>query len=82
MNYRTKGTCTINISFELDGDKIKWVRFDGGCPGNLAGLMSILEGMDAQTVIEKFDGIKCGRRNSSCPDQLAKALTLALEKQE
>ncbi len=77
--YRTSGTCARTINFEIDGGKVKNVSFEGGCNGNLKGISAIVEGMDAETVIEKFSGIRCGFKNTSCPDQLAKALKQAIE---
>ena len=77
--YRTSGTCARSIEFEIDGGKVKNVRFEGGCNGNLKGIGSIVEGMDAQDVIAKLEGIRCGFKSTSCPDQLAKALKEALK---
>ena len=77
--YRTSGTCARSIEFELDGGKIKTVRFEGGCNGNLKGIGSIVEGMNAEDVIAKLEGIRCGFKSTSCPDQLAKALKEALK---
>ena len=77
--YRTSGTCARTINFEIDSGKVKNVSFEGGCNGNLKGISAIVEGMDAETVIEKFSGIRCGFKNTSCPDQLAKALKQAIE---
>lgn len=77
--YRTSGTCARTINFEIDGGKVKNVSFEGGCNGNLKGISAIVDGMDAETVIEKFSGIRCGFKNTSCPDQLAKALKQAIE---
>ena len=80
-NYKTKGTCSRSIAVELEGDIIKSVSFDGGCAGNLAGISEIVKGMKAQDVIEKFSGIRCGFKSTSCPDQLAKALAEAIRVQ-
>lgn len=77
--YKTSGTCARTIEFELDGDVVRNVRFDGGCNGNLKGIGSIVDGMKAQDVIAKLEGIRCGFKNTSCPDQLAKALRKAVE---
>ena len=77
--YRTSGTCARTINFELVDGKVKNVKFEGGCNGNLKGISAIVDGMDAETVIEKFSGIRCGFKNTSCPDQLAKALRQAIE---
>ena len=79
--YRTKGTCATAIEVELDGDIIKKVRFNGGCNGNLKGISKMVEGMRVSDVTDKLSGIKCGFKNTSCPDQLAKALTAALDEQ-
>lgn len=73
-NYKTKGTCSRSISFEIDSGKVRNVRFEGGCNGNLKGIGAIVEGMPVNEVIEKLEGIRCGFKNTSCPDQLAKAL--------
>ncbi len=78
MNYKTSGVCARNISFELDGTKVKSVNFEGGCPGNLLGICKIVEGMEASEIIEKFSGVTCGNKPTSCPDQLAKALSEAV----
>ena len=72
--YKTRGTCSRSISFELDGDTVKNVRFEGGCNGNLKGIAALVEGMKAEDVIARVEGIKCGFKTTSCPDQLAKAL--------
>ncbi len=77
--YKTKGTCSREISVELDGDIVKKVAFVGGCNGNLSGISSIVEGMKVDHVIERFAGTKCGARPTSCPDQLAIALKEAYE---
>ncbi len=76
--YRTKGTCSQAIFFEIEDGKLKNVQFMGGCNGNLKGIGSLVEGMDVQTVIERLEGTKCGMKQTSCPDQLAKALKEAL----
>lgn len=78
-NYKNNGTCSRSIDIELDGDIIKSVKFYGGCNGNLKGISSIVEGMNVKDVIKRFKGIKCGFKDTSCPDQLAKALEEALE---
>lgn len=72
--YKTKGTCSVWIDIETDGDVINSVRFHGGCDGNLKGISSMVKGMKAQDVINKLEGIRCGFKPTSCPDQLAKAL--------
>ena len=74
MQYKTCGTCSTMIDLEVDGDIIKSVAFTGGCNGNLKGICSLVRGMKVDDAIEKLQGIKCGFKNTSCPDQLAKAL--------
>lgn len=74
MQYKTSGTCSTLIDLEVDGDIIKSVAFTGGCNGNLKGICSLVRGMKVDDAIEKLQGIKCGFKNTSCPDQLAKAL--------
>ncbi len=79
MTYKTKGTCSRTIEFEVDGDTLKDVRFVGGCDGNLTGISTLVKGMKISDVIEKLKGIDCDGRGTSCPDQLAKALIAAAE---
>lgn len=74
MHYATSGVCSREINFDVEDNKLKNVRFVGGCNGNLQGIGSLVEGMDIDTVIQKLNGIHCGKKGSSCPDQLAKAL--------
>ena len=74
MQYKTSGTCSTKNDLEVDGDLIKSVAFTGGCNGNLKGICSLVRGMKVDDAIEKLQGIKCGFKNTSCPDQLAKAL--------
>ena len=76
--YRTKGTCSQAIFFEIEDGIVKNVQFMGGCNGNLKGIGALVEGMDAETVIARLEGTKCGMKQTSCPDQLAKALKEAL----
>ncbi len=77
--YNTRRTCSRSIEIELDGEIIKSVRFNGGCHGNTQGIAAIVKGMNAHDVIERFSGIDCQGRGTSCPDQLAVALQKALE---
>jgi uncharacterized protein (TIGR03905 family) len=72
--YKTSGTCSREIAFDLENGKVKNVKFFGGCNGNLKGIASLVEGMDIEDVIARVEGITCGMKNTSCPDQLAKAL--------
>lgn len=78
MVYKTQGTCSQMIQLELDGDTIKSVEFIGGCSGNTQGIASLVKGMKAEEAIARLEGIRCGFKPTSCPDQLAKALKLAL----
>ena len=73
-NYKTKGTCSREITFEIEDGKVKNVQFFGGCNGNLKGIGALVEGMDIDEVIARVEGIKCGMKSTSCPDQLAQAL--------
>ena len=75
--YRTKGTCSQMISFEVEDNKVSNVQFFGGCNGNLKGIGSLVEGMNIDEVIARVEGIKCGMKSTSCPDQLAQALKAA-----
>lgn len=74
MIYKTKGVCSSEIQFEIEDNKIKEVSFKGGCSGNLQGISKLVIGMPVDEVIQRLDGIKCGFKSTSCPDQLAKAL--------
>lgn len=80
MRYETRGTCSKFIDIELDGDVIRSVAFTGGCNGNLKGISKLVIGMKAQDAIERLEGIQCGPRPTSCPDQLARALKEMVEK--
>ena len=72
--YKTKGTCSQRIFFDVENGKVKNVQFIGGCNGNLKGIAALVEGMDVADVIARVEGIRCGMKATSCPDQLAKAL--------
>lgn len=78
MTYRTQGVCSKAIEIELDGDTVKKVKFVGGCAGNTQGVARLAEGQKIDDVIARLEGIKCGFKSTSCPDQLAKALKKAL----
>jgi uncharacterized protein (TIGR03905 family) len=78
-NYKTKGTCSRSIQFELNDGIISNVSFEGGCNGNLKGIAALAEGKKADEVIETLSGIRCGFKSTSCPDQFAKALEEALK---
>ena len=73
-NYKTSGTCSRSISFQVEDGKVSAVRYEGGCNGNLQGIGALVEGMDKDEVVRRLKGIKCGFKSTSCPDQLAKAL--------
>lgn len=79
MRYIPKGVCSQAIDIELDGEIVTKVHFTGGCHGNLQGIARLVEGMNAKDAIAKIQGIRCGFKSTSCPDQLACALTAALE---
>ena len=76
--FYPEGVCSMMIETELEGDIIKDVVFTGGCNGNLSGISSLIKGMKAEDVIERLEGTKCGFKDTSCPDQLSKALREAL----
>lgn len=71
--YKTKGTCSQVIDFDVEDGVLRDVKFVGGCNGNLKGIGKLVEGMRVEEVAEKLKGIQCGFRSTSCPDQLAKA---------
>lgn len=77
--YKTKGTCSQRIFFEVEGNKVHNIEFVGGCNGNLKGIGKLVEGMEVSEVISRLEGIRCGMKSTSCPDQLAKALKEATE---
>lgn len=76
MTYKTSGVCSREINFEIDEatNTVKAVQFKGGCSGNAGGLSRLIVGMTVDDVISKLEGVKCGFRPTSCPDQLAEAL--------
>ncbi|MDD6212258.1 MAG: TIGR03905 family TSCPD domain-containing protein [Clostridiales bacterium] len=74
MQFRTKGTCSQVISFDIQDNKLTNVTFLGGCSGNTQGISKLVEGMDIDEVISRLEGIRCGSRPTSCPDQLSRAL--------
>lgn len=80
--YKTNGTCSSRITFDLDGDIVRNVKFTGGCNGNLKGISSIVDGMKVEDIEKKLGGITCGFKNTSCPDQLAKAVSEAYAKEK
>lgn len=78
IEYKTKGVCSQKIEIVLDGDVIQSVKFHGGCNGNTQGVAALAKGMKVQDYIARCKGIKCGFKQTSCPDQLAVALEEAL----
>ena len=78
-SYKTRGTCSRQIDFEIDNGIVKNVSFFGGCNGNLKGIGALVEGRPAEEVIALLKGMKCGFKPTSCPDQLAQALEKALD---
>lgn len=74
MKYKTHGVCSKEINFEIENNLVKSVQFIGGCSGNTQGISRLVEGMPVEEAIERMEGIRCGVRQTSCPDQLAKAL--------
>ena len=72
--YKTSGTCSQRILFDVEEGKVKNVQFIGGCNGNLKGIGALVEGMDIDEVIARLEGTTCGMKSTSCPDQLAQAL--------
>lgn len=81
--YQPKGVCSRKMTIELDhSDIIREVRIEGGCSGNLQGISRLVIGMPAREAIDRMKGIQCGGKPSSCPDQLAMALELALKEKK
>lgn len=81
-DFTPKGVCSRGIHVELDGDVIRSVKFDGGCNGNTQGVAALAVGMTVDEYVKRCKGIKCGFKNTSCPDQLALALEEALAEQK
>ena len=74
FEYTPKGVCSRKMIFDLDGDVINSVEVIGGCNGNLKGIASLLKGQNVNEIISRLDGITCGPKSTSCPDQIAQAL--------
>ena len=74
ITYKTTGVCASRIDFDLIDGKVYNVKFFGGCDGNAKGISSLVEGLDATEVVSRLQGIKCGYKKTSCPDQLTKAI--------
>lgn len=77
ITYRPWGVCSRNMEIDVEGDVIQSVRVEGGCSGNLQGICSLLKGMTVEEAVARMEGIRCGGKPTSCPDQLAQALKQA-----
>ena len=77
ITYRPRGVCSRNMEIDVEGDVIQSVRVEGGCSGNLQGIWSLLKGMTVEEAVARMEGIRCGGKPTSCPDQLAQALKQA-----
>ena len=80
--YKTSGVCSREIHFSLDGDKVRNVYFIGGCNGNLKAVSILVEGMTVDEIEKKLKGNTCGYKETSCADQLAKAVRKAFDKEK
>ncbi len=74
LSYKTSGVCSRTITADIEDGKVYNLRFEGGCNGNTKGISALVEGMSVDEVIDRLEGIKCGFKGTSCPDQLAQAL--------
>jgi uncharacterized protein (TIGR03905 family) len=74
IEYKTHGTCSTKITFSIEDDKIRSVSFKNGCDGNLKAISALVEGMDSRELINRLKGIQCGKKETSCADQLARAV--------
>ena len=77
ITYRPRGVCSRNMEIDVEGDVIQSVRVEGGCSGNLQGICSLLKGMTVEEAVARMEGLRCGGKPTSCPDQLAQALKQA-----
>ena len=82
ITYYPHGVCSSEINLTIEKGMISGVVFKGGCSGNIQGISKLVKGMKVEDVIGQLKGIKCGLKETSCPDQLAKALEMALEKEQ
>ncbi len=78
ITYKTQGTCSSHIEVDIENGVLKDVAFWGGCNGNLKGICQLVKGMKTEDIIDKLEGIQCGHRPTSCPDQLCQALKQAV----
>ncbi len=76
--YQTEQTCSYQIDFDIENGRLHNVAFQGGCHGNLQGVCRLVEGMEVSQVLERLEGIRCGWKDTSCPDQLCRAIRQAL----
>lgn len=81
-NYKTQYTCATNIAFDLEGNVVRNIQFTNGCNGNLKAISKLVDGMTVEQIEEKLLGNTCGRRPTSCADQLAKAVRAAYDQQQ
>lgn len=81
ISYKPSNVCAKEFIFRIEDNRIEHIDIIGGCPGNLIGLTQLITGMKVEDVILKLDGIACGQKDTSCPDQLAKVLTDYVENQ-
>ena len=79
--YRPRGVCSQQMEIDIDNGKVTGLKVLGGCSGNLQGIAKLVEGMDVDDVIARLEGIHCGFKSTSCPDQLAQALLAAKEQE-
>lgn len=80
FTYKTSGVCSRQIDLEMEGNLIRRVTFTGGCHGNTQGVAALVKGYSVTEAVERLSGIRCGMKSTSCPDQLAQALSAYLEK--
>ncbi|MDR0708320.1 MAG: TIGR03905 family TSCPD domain-containing protein [Treponema sp.] len=81
FEYKTHGTCSTKIHFDVTDNKVYAVSFENGCNGNLQAISRLVDGMDAEELIRQLKGIRCGFKKTSCSDQLARAVESALQGQ-
>ena len=81
ITYKTQSVCSRSIDIDIEEDVVTSVKFNGGCAGNTQGVANLVKGMKVSEVIERLEGIRCGFKPTSCPDQLAKALKKYLNEQ-
>jgi uncharacterized protein (TIGR03905 family) len=81
-HYKTRGTCSREIVVDIEDDTVRSVKFIGGCDGNTKGICRLVQGMKPADVIARCEGIRCGFKSTSCPDQLAKAISEALKRKK